>query len=93
MPERLQLLRYEYVEDMAERRAPHRDAHLELINRYHADGRLPIAGAAGEPPSSGLLAFRDEADAQAFRDEDPYVKAGLVTRWSIEPWTLVTPLR
>ena len=93
MPERLQLLRYEYVDDMAERRAPHREAHLELIMRYHADGRLAVAGAAGEPPSSGLLAFRDEEGAQAFRDEDPYLEAGLVTRWTVEPWTVVTPLR
>jgi uncharacterized protein len=90
MPERLQILRYEYVEDMAERRAPHRDAHLELIGRYHADGRVTIAGAVGDPPSSGLIVFREAADAEAFRDEDPYVEAGLVTRWTVEPWTVVT---
>ena len=89
MPERLQLMRYEYVEDMAERRAPHREAHLALIQRYHAEGRIAIAGAAGEPPSTGLIAFRDEADARAFREEDPYVEAGLVTRWTVEPWTVV----
>jgi uncharacterized protein len=89
MPERLQLLRYEYVEDMAERRAPHREAHLALIQRYHADGRIAIAGAAGEPPSTGLIAFRGEADAEAFRAEDPYIEAGLVTRWTVEPWTVV----
>jgi uncharacterized protein YciI len=92
MPERLQLLRYEYVEDMAERRGPHRDAHLALIDRYAADGRIAVAGAAGDPPSTGLIAFREAVDAQAFRDEDPYVEAGLVTRWSVEPWTVVTPL-
>jgi uncharacterized protein YciI len=89
MAERLQLLRYEYVADMAERRTPHREAHLALIQRYHAEGRLAIAGAVGEPPSSGLLAFRDEAAAHAFRDEDPYVDAELVTRWTVEPWTVV----
>jgi uncharacterized protein len=93
MPERLQLLRYEYVEDMAERREPHRDAHLALINRYAADGRIAVAGAAGDPPSTGLIAFREEADAQAFREEDPYVAAELVARWTVEPWTVVTPLR
>ena len=92
MPERLQLLRYEYVEDMAERRAPHRDAHLALIDRYAADGRIAVAGAAGDPPSTGLIAFREEAAAHAFREEDPYVEAGLVTRWTVEPWTVVTPL-
>ena len=93
MPERLQLLRYEYVQDMAERREPHREAHLALIERYHADGRIAVAGAAGDPPSTGLIAFREAADADAFREEDPYVEAGLVTSWTVEPLTLVTPLR
>ena len=93
MPERLQLLRYEYIDDMAERRAPHREAHLALIHRYHGEGRLAIAGAVGEPASTGLLAFREEADARAFREEDPYVAAELVVSWTVEPWTVVTPLR
>ena len=37
MPERLQILRYEYVEDIVERRAAHREAHLEAIRRYAGD--------------------------------------------------------
>ena len=90
MPKTLQILRYEYVPDIAERRAEHRPAHLELIEAYHADGRLEIAGAVGEPPSWGLLVFRDTESAEAFRAEDPYWAAGLVTRWTIEPWTVVT---
>ena len=44
MPETLQLLHYEYVPDMGERRTPHRDAHLELIAAYRADSRVVIAG-------------------------------------------------
>jgi uncharacterized protein YciI len=93
MPERLQILRYEYVDDMVERRGPHRDAHIALIGRYHADDRMVIAGAVGDPPSAGLLVFREEADARAFPEEDPYVQAGLVTSWTVEPWYVVTPLR
>jgi uncharacterized protein YciI len=90
MPERLQILRYEYVEDIVERRGAYRDAHLELIGRYHADDRVVIAGAVGDPPSSGLIVFREEDDARAFVGEDPYVNAGLVTGWTVEPWNVVT---
>ena len=90
MPKILQILRYEYVPDIAERRAEHRPAHLELIEAYHADERMEIAGAVGDPPSWGLLVFRDAESAEAFRAEDPYAAAGLVTRWTIEPWTVVT---
>jgi len=89
MPQTLQLLKYEYVSDMADKRAPHRQAHLNLIEEYHAEGKLVIAGAVGDPPHSGLLAFASEEAASAFADEDPYGKAGLVVEKTIEPWTVV----
>lgn len=90
MPETLQLLHYEYVPDMGERRTPYRDAHLELIAAYRADSRLAIAGAVGDPPRYGLLAFRTRDAAEAFVAADPYQAAELVTSWTVEPWTVVT---
>ncbi|HEX4806944.1 MAG TPA: YciI family protein [Conexibacter sp.] len=90
MSELLHLLVYEYVENMSERRAPHREAHLELIRRYQADGRLAIAGGVGVPVSGGLLAFREADDAEAFAAEDPYRAAGLVVSARVEPWAVVT---
>lgn len=90
MSELLHLLVYDYVEDMTTRRAPHRDAHLELIRRYQADGRLVIGGGLGVPVHGGLLAFRDAADAEAFAAEDPYRAAGLITGARVEPWAVVT---
>ncbi|MDA0180139.1 YciI family protein [Solirubrobacter phytolaccae] len=89
MPQTLQLLQYEYVSDMAEKRAPHRAAHLSLIEEYHAEGKLVIAGALGDPPHSGLLAFASAEAAAAFAEEDPYGAAGLVVSKKIEPWTVV----
>jgi uncharacterized protein YciI len=90
MSELLHLLVYEYVEDMTERRAPHRDAHLALIQRYQADDRLVIAGAIGVPAHGGLIAFREAADADAFAAEDPYKAAGLIVSSRVEPWSVVT---
>jgi len=82
---------YAYVDGMAERRAPHRDGHLALIESWRADGRLRMAGALGDPPGGGLLVFEveDPAEVEAFVAADPYVEAGLVTESRIEPWTLV----
>jgi uncharacterized protein YciI len=88
-PVRLTALIYEYVEGMAERRTPHREGHLKLIEDFAADGRLVIAGALGDPPTGGLLVFRDEAAAEAFIDADPYVEAELVTARRIEPYSVV----
>ena len=90
MSELLHLLVYEYVEDMSERRAPHREAHLALIREYQADGRLAIGGALGVPVHGGLIAFREAADAEAFAAADPYKAAGLIVSSRVEPWAVVT---
>ncbi len=90
MPETLQILHYEYVPDMVDKRQPHREAHLDLIKRWHGDDRLVIAGAVGDPPHGGLLVFRSAEDAEAFAGDDPYVEAGLVVSRRVEPWTVVT---
>jgi uncharacterized protein len=92
VPERLQLLFYDYVDDIVERRAPHRDAHLAHIARWKDDGRVVMAGAIGDPPHGGLLAMRveDPAAVEDFVSDDPYNKAGLVKAWRVEPWNVVT---
>lgn len=88
---RYYLLLYDYVEDMATRRAPHRDAHLARVNAEGEAGRIVMAGALGDPPNGAALAFTDvERDhIEEFVRGDPYVLAGLVTKWRVEPWTLV----
>lgn len=92
MPEILQLLMYEYPDDLLERRKPYREGHLAAIARFHEAGKIVIAGAAGDPPDTGLLAFRDEADIEPYLAEDPYVEAGVVVSHRVVPWTVVTPL-
>lgn len=85
------LLLYTYVEDVLERRAPHREAHLARLAAEREAGRLLIAGAYGDPPSGAAIGFRGASREQVeeFVAADPYVTAGLVTSWRIEPWTLV----
>ena len=91
MPEGLYVLTYDYVEDIVEQRAPHRDAHLTLIGEWHADGKVVMGGAVGDPPFEALIVFRvgDPSEVEAFVAADPYVAAGLVTAHRIEPWTVV----
>jgi uncharacterized protein len=91
MPETLHLLSYDYVEDILDKRGPHREGHLAVIARFHADGKIVMAGAVGDPVHGGLFVVRDPADAEAFMAEDPYVAAGLVTAHRVEPWLVVTP--
>ena len=90
-PARLHLLIYDYVPDIVERRGPHRDGHLALLRRWKDDGRVVMAGAMGDPPSGGVIVLRigDPAAAEALLEEDPYVTAGLVASWRVEPWNVV----
>ena len=96
MPEKLHILFYEYVDDLLERRAPHREGHLALIKRWHDEGRIGLAGALGNPPHAGVIVLREEdpeaaqAAAEAFVAEDPYHPAGLVMSWRVEPFLNVT---
>jgi uncharacterized protein len=90
VPRTLYALFYDYVEDIATRRTPYRPAHLELIEAYHGNGRLEIAGAYGDPVTGGLLVFTSPEAASAFVAEDPYQANGLVESWRVEPWTVVT---
>ena len=82
------LLVYDYVEDMSERRGPHREAHLARIAAERDRGRITMAGALGDPPRGAAIVFKGvERDTiEEFVRGDPYVEAGLVTSWVIEPW-------
>jgi hypothetical protein len=85
------LLLYDFLPDYLERRPPHRSEHLRLAWEAHRRGELLLAGALADPVDGAVLLFTGENDraARAFAESDPYVRAGLVTRWSIRPWATV----
>jgi uncharacterized protein YciI len=95
------LLTYEFVPDYLARRPLHRAEHLRLAWEAHRRGELVLGGALADPVDSAVLLFQGESDraARAFADTDPYVKAGLVTRWTVRRWMTVvgemadTPVR
>jgi len=82
---------YEVVEDFVARRGPYRAEHLRLAREAEARGELFLAGAFTEPADRALLVFRaaDRAVAEAFARNDPYVIAGLVSRWEVRCWAVV----
>lgn len=89
MPDTRYILFYDYVSDVLERRAPHRDAHLAQIRAAKDDGRILMAGPLGDPPHGAAIVFTDRAAAEAFPESDPYVTNGLVTDWQVDSWAVV----
>jgi len=86
------ILFYKTVENYVERRTPFRPDHLGLVEEFHSDGRLLMAGALAEPADGAVLIFRGDSPQAAhdFVSRDPYVKNGLITEWSVRPWNVVT---
>ncbi|MBV6422881.1 MAG: Protein YciI [Steroidobacteraceae bacterium] len=85
------LLVYEFVADFMERRAPLRATHLSMAWAAHDRGELVLAGAFTDAPAGSALLFKGDTPeaAERFARADPYVTAGLVTRWQVRPWTTV----
>lgn len=85
------VLFYDYVEDILERRGPHREAHLAHAGAARDAGQLRYLGALGDPVHGALGVFAPGVTAEeiaAFAAADPYVLAGLVTAHRVEPWTV-----
>jgi len=84
------LLLYEYVEGMADRREPHREAHLERIRAEREAGRIAVAGGI-DPPAGAAIVFKgvDRGHVEAFVADDPYVVADLVASWRVQRWNLL----
>ena len=95
------LLFYEFTPDYILRRAPYRGEHLRLAWEAHERGELILGGALADPPDKAVILFQGEDDraARDFVSKDPYVTSGLVTQWTVRPWTTVvgaaaaTPVR
>lgn len=85
------LLFYTYVPDVLERRAQFRGAHLKHAWAAQQRGELVLAGALADPVDGGVLWFSapNKEVVERFAADDPYVKGGLVTRWTVRTWTTV----
>jgi uncharacterized protein YciI len=85
------VLEYTLVDDYLDRRGEFRDEHLGLARAAHERGELALAGALAEPADRAVLVWStdDRSVVTAFAEQDPYVRNGLVTSWTVRPWTVV----
>ncbi len=85
------ILFYKTVENYVERRKPYREFHLAYANAAADRGELILGGALDAPAGGAVLIFktRDPAVVEKFARNDPYVSNGLITEWSVRPWTVV----
>ncbi|CAI5731940.1 unnamed protein product [Peronospora destructor] len=85
------ILRYNYVDDILDRRGPFRTEHLKRAVNAKQDGYIVMGGALVNPLDAGVFIFNvaDKEIIANFAKEDPYVLNDLVTSYSIREWTVV----
>lgn len=85
------LLTYHVAADYLERRAQYRAEHLALAWMSAGRGELVLGGALEDPVDTACLLFDSDSPevAEAFAKSDPYVREGLVERWSVRRWNTV----
>jgi uncharacterized protein YciI len=85
------LLFYDYVADIADRRGPHRAAHIAYAREAVGRGELVLGGAFANPLDGAVLLFNADAPSvvERYAESDPYVVNGLVSRWRVREWTTV----
>lgn len=90
------------VANSLESRLAARPAHIERLQKLHAEGRIVLAGphpavdsndpgAAGFSGSLIVAEFDSVAAAQAWAKADPYVAAGVYANVEVKPFKQVLP--
>jgi len=90
------------VENSLEKRLSVRPAHVERLQKLKEKGRLILAGPhpaidnndpgpAGFTGSLIVAEFESLQEAQAWADNDPYIKAGVYDSVIVKPFKKVLP--
>jgi uncharacterized protein len=78
--------------DGQSKRPLHRPEHLERLKKLNEKGKLLCAGPFSDQAGSLIIIETDYlAEAEAFAQDDPYVKEGVFERVEVHPFTQVLP--
>ena len=85
------ILSYKTVDNYVQRRAPFRQQHLDYASTFVERGELILGGALEDPVDSAVLVFEADSPeiAEEFAKNDPYVRNGLITQWTVRKWNVV----
>lgn len=83
---------YHLVDDYMTRRSQFREEHLKLAKDLNDKGEMILGGAFSDPPDKALLIFKvdNKSVIEDFVSKGPYVKNGLIVKWEIRSWTVMS---
>ncbi|MCW8900687.1 MAG: YciI family protein [Gammaproteobacteria bacterium] len=90
------------IENSLDKRLSVRPAHIERLQKLKEEGRLILAGPhpaidniepgpAGFTGSLVIAEFDSLETAQAWADDDPYIKAGVYDAVTVKPFKKILP--
>jgi uncharacterized protein YciI len=84
------VLLYEAVEGFTTKVPEHLEAHRALWRQYQSAGTLLLIGPFTDAPYGGAMGvFTTRIAAESFASADPFVRHGIVARWTIREWNEV----
>lgn len=76
-----------YCDDVLEKRAPHRDAHLAGLAQQKAEGVLITIGPTKDLTKVfGIYEAENEVVIRQLIENDPYWKNGVWTEYEVKEW-------
>jgi uncharacterized protein len=76
-----------YCENVLEKRAPYRQAHLDRLSQLKAEGKVVTIGPTQDLTKVfGVYEAEDEAAMRRLVEEDPYWQNGIWTEYDVKEW-------
>lgn len=76
-----------YCDNVLEKRAPYRQAHLDRLAQLKADGSVITIGPTQDLAQVfGVYEAPDEAAVRQLIEDDPYWQNGIWTEYSVKEW-------
>lgn len=76
-----------YCEDVVEKRAPYRQAHLDGLAKQKEDGILITIGPTKDLTKCfGIYEAADESSVRQLIESDPYWQNGIWTEYEVKEW-------
>jgi hypothetical protein len=76
-----------YCTDVLEKRAPHRQAHLDRLARLKAEGKVLTIGPTKDLTRVfGVYEAASQQEARALVEDDPYWQHGIWTGYELHEW-------
>lgn len=80
-------MRGSYCENVLEKRAPYRQAHLDGLAKQKAEGVLITLGPTKDTTQVfGIYEAQDEATVRQLVENDPYWQNGIWTEYTVKEW-------